>query len=118
MRQCSFDLGIHWDHRRTPRYSLAVDVEMTDVQSGRQGKGRTTTLSVAGCGVESAELFPQGAALRILLSHYGKVVRATGRVVYSTQELGMGMAFTSVEAEDESILRWWIAGSLCVPVLE
>lgn len=108
--------GVPLEHRRTPRYSLAVDIEMTDLQSGRQSKGRTTTLSVAGCGVESVERFPQGATLRIQLSHQGKVVRATGRVVYSTPALGMGMAFTTVQGEDEPILQWWIKEYLSIPV--
>lgn len=105
------------EYRRTPRYSLIVDVEMTYLGSGGQIKGRTTTLSVAGCGVESAELFPQGATVGIQLSHEGKIVRATARVIYSTSGLGMGMAFTSVEPEDEHILQRWISEYLSIPVL-
>ncbi len=118
MRQCCFHSGGLLDQRRTPRYCLAVDIEMTDLQSGRQGKGRTTTLSVAGCGVESGELFPQGATLRIHLSHQGRIVEAIGRVVYSSSDLGMGIAFTSIEAEDEPILQWWITERLSIRVPE
>lgn len=106
------------EHRRTPRYSLIVDVEMTNLESGAQIKGRTATLSVAGCGVESPELFPQGATVGIQLSLQGKVVRATARVVYSTSELGMGMAFTSIEPEDEPILQGWIAEYLGIRIPE
>ena len=106
------------EQRRTQRYSLVVDVEMTDVQSGSQINARTTTLSVAGCGVESSELFPQGSIVRIQLSHRGKMVRATARVVYSSPALGMGMAFTSIEQEDEPILEWWITEHLSVPALD
>lgn len=106
------------EHRRTPRYSLIVAVEITDMGSGEQIKGRTITLSVAGCGVESAELLPQGATVRIQLSYQGEVVRATAKVIYSTPGLGTGMAFTSIEYEGEQIVKSWIATHLSVRVPE
>ena len=106
------------EHRRTPRYSLIVDVEITDLGSGDRIKGRTMTLSVAGCGVESEELLPQGSTVRIQLSQQSEVVRANARVIYSTPGLGMGMAFTSIEFDAERILKSWIAAHLSMPVAE
>lgn len=105
------------ENRRTPRYPLVVDVEMTDVQSGGQIKARTTTLSAAGCGVQTPELFPQGTSINIRLFHQGKIIRANARIVYSSPSLGMGMAFTGVEREDEPVLQWLIAEHL-IPVPE
>jgi hypothetical protein len=102
--------------RRTPRYSLVVDIEMTDMQLEIQIKARTKMLSMFGCGVDTLKLFPQGTSVRINLSFQGAEVRALGRVVYSRSDLGMGIAFTSVEQEDKRILEWWIAELVSIPI--
>lgn len=113
-----FPVGGLLEHRRTPRYTLIVDVEITDMVSGGQMKGRTISLSVAGCGVESLKLLPQGTTVRLRFSYQGEVVRATAKVIYSTPGLGMGMAFTSIEYEAERIIKSWIATHLRVRVPE
>jgi hypothetical protein len=95
--------------RRTPRYSLAVDIDMTDIKTEIQIRARTNMLSLFGCGVDTSKLFAQGTSIKIKLSHDGKEARALARVVYSSSALGMGIAFTCVEREDERILEWWIA---------
>jgi hypothetical protein len=102
--------------RRTPRYSLVVDLEMTDALSEIQIRARTKMLSMGGFGVESSTLFPKATSVRIRLLHQGAEVRALGRVVYSCSDLGMGVAFTTVEREDERILECWIADYLIIPV--
>ena len=102
--------------RRTPRYSLAVDIEMTDIKLEIQIGARTKMLSMFGCGVDTSMLFAQGTSIRIKLSHKGEKVMALARVVYSSSALGMGVAFTRVEREDERILEWWIAEFLSTPI--
>jgi hypothetical protein len=102
--------------RRTPRYSLAVEIEITDVESDVQISGRTNTLSLFGCGADTQNLLPKGTRVTIKLSHEGTVARALGRIVYSRSDLGMGIAFTSVERQDELILEWWIAELASLPV--
>lgn len=104
--------------RRTPRYSLAVDVEITDEESEIQIRAKTKMLSPFGCGVETMKLLPKGTGVRIKLSHNGEEVRALARVIYSRSDLGMGIAFISVEPEDERILEWWIVKFLSIPILE
>jgi hypothetical protein len=101
--------------RRTPRYFLMLDIEITDVQSAAQIKARTKMLGLYGCGVESSTLFPHGTSLQVKLSHQGVDVKSFARVVYSTPALGMGLVFTSMEREDERILECWIAEYLSVP---
>jgi hypothetical protein len=66
-------------------------------------------LSTFGCGVDTLKLFPQGTSVRIELFHQGAKVRAFARIIYSSSDLGMGVAFTSVDREDERILESWIA---------
>jgi hypothetical protein len=85
-----------------------VDVEATDIQSEAQIKGHTKQLSLLGCGIDAPMLFRRGTNVRIELSHRGAVVTANARVVYASQHLGMGLAFTSVDTECERILELWI----------
>lgn len=104
--------------RRTPRYSFVVDVELTDLHSENQIRAQTKMLSLGGCGVDTVKLFPKGTSVRIRLSHEGAEVRAFARVVYSSAALGMGIAFTNIERDDERTLEWWIAESLRIPTWE
>jgi len=102
--------------RRTPRYSLIVDIEIIDIKLEIQITARTKMLSLYGCGVDALKLFPKGTRVRIKLSHRGAEVIALARIVYSNSDLGMGIAFTSVEQEDERILEWWIVEFLSIPI--
>ena len=102
--------------RRIPRYSLVVDIEMIDIRLEIQIRARTKLLSLFGCGVDTVKLFPKGTSVRTKLSHRGAEVRALARAVYSSSALGMGIAFTSVEREDERILECWIAECLSIPI--
>lgn len=95
--------------RSSPRYSFAVAIELTDVQSQTQIQGRTKDLSPCGCGVDAERSFPKGTPVRIKLSHEGTNVAALARVVYASPVLGMGLAFTQVDPKDERILEEWIA---------
>jgi hypothetical protein len=101
--------------RRTPRYSFVVDVEITDIQSGAQIRGRTKQLSLLGCSLDAVKLFPRGANVKIRFTHQGAEANVLARVVYADAELGMGFAFTSVEKEAERILGWWLEGYLSIP---
>ena len=102
--------------RWAPRYSLVVDIQITDVDLGVQIRTRTTMLSLLGCVVDSFELFPKGMAVNVKLFHRGAEVRGLGRVLYARRDLGMGLAFTSIEPEDERILDWWMAELVSIPI--
>jgi hypothetical protein len=103
--------------RRTPRYPLAVDIELTDIESHVQIRGRTKGLSRFGCNVDAERLLPKGTRVRAKLTHKGTEVKALARIVYSSSDLGMGLAFTIVERQDEAILEWWMVEFSSVPTL-
>ena len=48
------------DARLQPRYPFAADIEVIDVQSGAQIKGRVKDLSLSGCGENPVTPFPMG----------------------------------------------------------
>ncbi len=82
---------------------------MTDVQSGIQIRGQTKDLSLFGCTVDAANLFPHGTRVRIKIAHGGLKFEGFGQVAYARPDLGMGIVFTSMEPGSEQILEWWIA---------
>ena len=104
------------DARLQPRYPFAADIEVTDVQSGTQIRGRVKDLSLSGCGVNTPAPFAKGTSVRIKLFHGGGYIPALGTVIYGRVELGMGIMFTSVEPEDQRILAGWIAELTSIPM--
>jgi len=104
------------DARLQPRYPFAADIEVIDVQSGAQIKGRVKDLSLSGCGVVTVAPFAKGTRVRIKLFHGGGYIPALGTVIYGRQELGMGIMFTTVEAEDQRILAGWVAELMSIPI--
>ena len=104
------------DSRLQPRYPFTADIDVTDMQSGTQIKGRVKDLSLSGCGVNAAALFAKGTRVRIKLFHGGGYIPVLGTVIYGRQELGMGIMFTTVEPEDQRILAGWIAELTSIPM--
>jgi len=47
--------------------------------------------------------------------HFGERAAGAFPALCSNPDLGIGVAFTSVEAEDERILGWWIAECQGIP---
>ena len=97
------------DSRRVPRHPFIADIEATNMKSGIQITEHTKELSLFGCGVETRKLIPRGTDVKVTITHEGAEMKALGRVVYARPDIGMGIAFTSVEPESERILRGWIA---------
>jgi hypothetical protein len=104
--------------RRAPRYSIEVDVEVTDLQSGMRIREKTKDLSLFGCGIDTSVVLPRSRKVRIEIVHEGEKMLALGRVVYARPDIGMGVAFISVEPEDQRILEKWIEEQMCLPVHE
>jgi PilZ domain-containing protein len=102
--------------RLSSRHPFVADVQVTDVQSEMQITGRAKDLSLFGCSVNTSKPFPKGTSIRIKLSHGGSDVAALARVVYARPDLGMGVAFTSIEPKDERILQAWIAELTSEPI--
>jgi hypothetical protein len=96
------------DSRAAPRYPFVVDIEVIDLESRDQIKARTKNVSLFGCGIDTLKIFPKGTDVGIKLSYGNEHILAKARVIYSGQDLGMGVAFVGIEAEYERILEGWI----------
>jgi len=96
--------------RRVPRHSLDVNVEVTNLDSGVRINQRTKDISLYGCGVDTAMPFPAGASVMLKIAYKAENITLFGRVVYGRPDIGMGIAFTTSEHEDLTLLAEWIAG--------
>ena len=102
--------------RRVPRYQFEADVEVNGLGVGIRFVARAKTLGRFGCGVATSLRIPKDTSLSIKLYHRGAEVKALAKVVYSGPEVGMGVAFTNVDRENERILELWIDELVNMPI--
>ena len=95
--------------RYVPRYTFRAAAEIAAVESGIRLKALTRDLSLFGCGLDSWHTLLQGARVKIKLVYDDAEIAVLAKVVHAQPELGMGVAFTAVEAKDERVLCGWIA---------
>lgn len=86
-----------------------ASIEVTDIQSEKRLGGHTTNISLFGCFVSSANPFPEGTKVRLRISHGGTSFAALGKVVFSRQNSGMGISFTTIESTSQATLETWLA---------
>src|SRR6202171_6878083 len=98
-----------YERRRASRRSLAGDVAVTNVQSGVEMVGHTEDLSLHGCGVSTATPFPAGTMVMLNVTHGTEKIAALGKVIYDRHDIGMGIAFTSIEPENQKLIEDWFA---------
>ena len=97
-------------HPRARRYSFVATIELIDTQSEAKIQERTSELSLYGCRVETHKPFPTGARVRIRIAHRSANFVALGRVLYTTSDGGMGIAFTQIEPTNQLTLDKWVEG--------
>ncbi len=98
------------ERRIAERHMFTAGAEVIELKSGARFSTRTTDLGPGGCFVDTTVPFSIGSVVRITLNK-GKTTFATaGTVVYSQNGLGMGIAFTDLDAEKRLELANWLAG--------
>jgi PilZ domain len=93
---------------RCARFSFQVDVELTDMHSNIQTRGRTSDLSMFGLRVDALTLLRPGAKVKVRIADRGSEFVALGRVAYSQPDLGMGVVFSDIDPEAQRILVRWL----------
>jgi PilZ domain len=97
------------ERHRARRYSFHASIELTELQSETLVREQTSDLSLFGCHVDTGKPLPPETKVRIKISHRSENFEALGRVVYSRQNAGMGILFTKIGPNDQSVLDKWIA---------
>lgn len=96
------------DRRITPRYTLVLVAELTDVSSGIKTNARTSDISRTGCYIDTLNPYPLHTTLRVRLVHSSGTFESLGKVVYRSPALGMGVRFEEpVPAQQIALLESW-----------
>jgi hypothetical protein len=96
------------DRRYTIRYPFAADVELIDMETGKQVEGVTSDLSLGGCFVCSSKQLPINARARMKLTRKNEVLEALVVVRIVKPRVGMGIEFFDLEQPNSQILSKWM----------
>ena len=96
------------ERRRVPRIPFKATAVVAETGSTRAVVAQTTELSRFGCFVQTIKPFPRGTRVHVEMAEAGTTFVASGVVAYVTDE-GMGIVFSTVEAENYEILAKWLS---------
>ena len=96
------------DRRYAIRFPFAADVELIDLESGKQVGGVTSDISLGGCFVCTGKPLPVNARARMKLVRKGQVLEALVVVRIVKPRIGMGIEFFDLEPPFNKMLIAWI----------
>jgi hypothetical protein len=94
--------------RRCPRYPFYASAEIVEQKTQTRLTTRTSELSRYGCYLDMLNPLPLGTAVKIQILYNQQTFGATGRVIYTQHNMGMGVAFGDMEAPQEQTLEKWL----------
>jgi hypothetical protein len=96
--------------RRSTRYPFYASAEIVELKTQTRMATRTSELSRHGCYMDMPNPLPLGTTVRIEISYNRETFGATGRVIYSQHNMGMGVAFDEEEMEilEKKVLEKWL----------
>lgn len=101
-------LSMRTKERRVPRFQFYAAADIVETKSDTKMTARTSELSRHGCYIDMLSPFPIGTSVRIKIVYSEQTFEATGRVVYSQRNMGMGLAFDTAKLDSAQILDKWI----------
>ena len=96
------------DRRYAIRFPFAADVELIDLEAGRQANGVTSDISLGGCFVCTSKPLALNARARMKLTRKGQVLEALVVVRIVKPRIGMGIEFFDLEPPYNDMLIAWI----------
>jgi hypothetical protein len=96
------------ERRRGPRIPFKATSVVAETGSTRAVVAQTTELSRFGCFVQTIKPYPRGTRVHIEMAEGGATFVASGVIAYVSDE-GMGIVFSTVEAENYEILAKWLS---------
>lgn len=94
---------------RPRRYPLVAEIELLHLQSAMRLRQTISDISPFGCHVSTRHMWPIGSHIEVRIRYNEKTFSALAKVIYDRPMLGMGVAFTQIEPDDQPILDAWIA---------
>jgi PilZ domain len=91
------------------RFPFSATAEIIDPASATRISARVSDISLTGCYLDVLNVLPPETQLSMLIRHSGRAFQAQGRVVYSTDGMGMGVVFVAPSTDAITVLKQWIA---------
>jgi hypothetical protein len=96
------------EKRKSPRYSFSATVDAHDVLADMSIIGRLSDISRNGCYVDTISPFAMGAEVALKITRGSQSFLTDSKVVYSSNGMGMGLLFTTAEADQVEQLELWL----------
>ena len=97
------------ERRASIRYPFTAAAEVLDLRSKTRVAGRCSDLSLGGCYVDTLSPLAVGSNVTVRIHRELREFEAAATVSYAHVSMGMGLAFTEVAPEQQTVLRTWIA---------
>ncbi len=96
------------EKRRALRYSLIASVEIIELHTDTHFQAQTSDVSLVGCYLDMLNPLPLATSVKLTITHEEATFTALGTVAHSEPNMGMGIGFKEVEAEQLKVLQKWI----------
>ena len=96
------------EKRRCHRYPFSSAVEATDIRGNTRITGRISDISGSGCYMDTISPFIAATAVTLTITRGNESFKTQAKVVYSQSGMGMGLLFTTAEAEELRMLGMWL----------
>ncbi len=101
--------GLEAKKRRAhPRFAVSANAEAVELQSDARIRGRVSDISAGGCYLEVMSTFPVGSKVNLRISTDEKDFTAVAQVLFATEGIGMGLAFSEIDPGQRLVLDSWI----------
>jgi hypothetical protein len=107
-RQYVFGRRAGKERRTSPRYPFTATCDAMEPKSHAKIIARTSDLGRGGCYIDTIGPFPPGTTLVVRINRERQSLTIEGKVIFSQAGMGMGLSFTKIEPDQQSILDQWI----------
>ncbi|MBZ5700842.1 MAG: PilZ domain-containing protein [Acidobacteriia bacterium] len=98
------------ERRRATRFPLIVTAEVAELPRGAKLSARCSDVSRSGCYFDTLNPIRLGNSVAVKLMHNNETFATTGRVVFVSPGLGMGIEFDASTPQNQyAILDRWFA---------
>jgi hypothetical protein len=97
------------ERRSVPRYALIAQTEVVEPISGLRIAGRISEISRKGCYVDALNTLPTQTIIEVRISRDQGKFNSPGKIIYTQEGMGMGIAFLNMPADQLKILDSWLA---------
>lgn len=96
------------ERRRTPRFPFVASAEVIETAGRFSIVARVSELSLYGCYIDMSNPLPEGTSIVVRITSGGRHLEASGKVVYSASNLGIGVSFHDISVQSLIVLKEWL----------